>query len=96
MRNVVLGLIGCVVLFTVLAGVYLDVRYAYTMPREPQPQFGRVFRVVVNHGTVVYVNKEEFDRMNFIEYDLMPISGVGALVAYFIKTHKKHKAKSRN
>jgi hypothetical protein len=50
--------------------------------------------VVVNHGTVIYVDEGRLDRINLVRYYLMPISGVGVPGAYFLKTRKKHNAKN--
>jgi hypothetical protein len=45
--------------------VWIHIDYAATMPAAPEPTSGRIYRLVVNHGTVVYVNKQEFTRAEF-------------------------------
>ncbi len=35
------------------------------MPNAPQPEVGRVYRISVNHGAVVYVTKEEYEKTQF-------------------------------
>lgn len=46
--------------------IFIHVTYAYTKPSVPEPQSGRVRQMVVNHGTVVYVTDEEFQRADFV------------------------------
>ena len=59
-------------IFTVAAGAYLNVEYASTMPRSAQPRVGRIFKVVVNHGTTVYINEKDFDKLNLVDLYLGP------------------------
>jgi hypothetical protein len=49
-----------------LAGVYIHLSYAASMPRIPDPITGRVIRITVNHGTVVYVTRQEFERAEWV------------------------------
>jgi len=36
------------------------------MPRTPEQQTGRIYEISVNHGTVVYVTKDELARAEFV------------------------------
>jgi hypothetical protein len=89
LRNVVLGLFVAVGVFTVAAGAYLNVEYASTMPRSPQPSVGRIYKVFVNHGTTVYINKQEFERLNFVDRYLGSTFGLCLLVICFLTIRKR-------
>ncbi len=45
--------------------------------------------MIVNHGMVVFVNKQEFDRANFV-FDHSPlVTGVCVVIAYIMKVKLK-------
>jgi hypothetical protein len=52
---------------------YVHVAYSYTMPTSPQADQGRIHRIVVNHGSVVYVNDREFRRADFAFHEIFLI-----------------------
>jgi hypothetical protein len=79
MKKVLIVLAASICFFTVGGGVYIDVHYSAVMPGSPQPSTGRIYRMVVNHGYVVYVNKRELEWADFFE-KLTDICGVGALL----------------
>jgi hypothetical protein len=56
------------------------------MPRSPQPETGRTYRITAQYGAAVYVNKQELDRLNFVKYDLTTLSGVGMLALFLVGT----------
>lgn len=95
LRKVVLGLFVTVGVFTIVAGAYLNVEYASTMPRSPQPSVGRIFKVVVNHGATVYINKQEVERLNFVDHYLGPTFGLCLLVICFLKIRKRRLSTGR-
>ena len=72
----VLGLVSGIILFDLVANTYIPFRYAAVMPRSPQPEAGRIYRVTAQYGAMVYVNKQELARYNFITKDLMILSAV--------------------
>ncbi len=74
-RRILVIFLATTFLFTVAANIYIHIHYSDVMPESPQAQTGRIYRLVVNHGYVVYVNKQELDRANFVFYDLF---GAGA------------------
>lgn len=49
-----------------LSNVYIHLSYAARMPRSPQPTTGRTFAINVNHGTLVYVNRDELKEARFV------------------------------
>jgi hypothetical protein len=73
------------ILFTVSAELYIRFHYAAVMPRFPEPQAGRIYRTMAAFGAAVYVNKCEIDKVNFVNYYLMGISGIFVLVLYYLK-----------
>lgn len=78
--SIVLG----TVFFGLAATIYIPIHYAAVMPRSPQPETGRIYRVTAQYGAVVYVNKQEFDRLEFVRYDLWIASAVGMLALFLI------------
>jgi hypothetical protein len=95
LRKIVLGLFVTVGIFTVAAGAYLNVEYASTMPRFPQPRVGRIFKVVVNHGTTVYINKRDVDKLNFVDLYLGLGFGFCLLVVCLLRIRKRRLLTSR-
>ena len=87
-KTLVCLLVGTVV-FTFAAEIYIRIRYAAVMPRSPEPQTGRVYRTMVAWGNVVYVNKQEIERVDFVNYDLMSVSGIFMLLLYYLKARLK-------
>lgn len=72
-RKALITFLGTVFFLTLAANVYIDLDYAYTMPKSPQAGSGRVYRIMVNHGTLVYVTRQEFARANFVFHDLFNV-----------------------
>jgi hypothetical protein len=71
--------------------IYLDIYYAYYMPRSPDPVTGRVYSVTVNHGFVVYVTQQERARL-FFSRKLMPIvCGLTLFAAAILQTSLRRK-----
>ncbi len=85
LKVVVIGLVGGMLVFTFLATFSILFCYSMIMPRSPQPETGRIYRMRgPQYGNWVYVNKKELDRWNFIEDYMIPASGASALVLFFI------------
>ena len=68
--------------------MYLDHTLAYTMPTSPQLDQGRIHRIVVHHGSVVYVNERELRRADFVFHKIF-LAGIvfagllGVLIVYW-------------
>ena len=65
--------------------IWIHVSYGARMPASPQLAEGRIYRIVVNHGTTVYVNEEEFKRANFAFNQMLIIEGCAFAVGFLIK-----------
>jgi hypothetical protein len=65
LRKLVISTLSVIALLLVLWPPYIDLTYAFWMPTSPQPDQGRIYRLVVNHGSVVYVNETELHRAEF-------------------------------
>lgn len=65
LRKLVIGILSAIALLLVLWPSYIDLTYAFWMPSSPQPGQGRIYRLVVSHGSVVYVNENELHRAEF-------------------------------
>jgi hypothetical protein len=57
-RIAVFGLIAFSVMWWALT-IYLHMQWSYAMPKVPDPASGRVYRLVVNHGWVIFVTAGE-------------------------------------
>jgi hypothetical protein len=66
LRHVIEIMLTAVFFTTVGLGVFIHIHYADTMPRSPQPEAGRINRMMVNHGYIVYVTDDELRRANDI------------------------------
>ena len=86
-KIVVMGLVCGTVLSSLVANTYIPFRYAAVMPRSPQSETGRIYPITAQYGAVVYINKQELDRFNFVRYDLAILSGIGMLVLFLLGTH---------
>jgi hypothetical protein len=73
-KKVIVALLFAVFIADVSYAIYLDVHYAYDMPRSSEPETGRVCSITVNHGFVVYVTQQERSRYFFAE-KLVSIGG---------------------
>ena len=61
------------------------------MPASPQPSQGRTHRIVVNHGSVVYVNETEYRQADFAFHTvsliaIVSIGLLGVIVTYWNPT----------
>ena len=56
-----------------LANVGTELNYAWYLPHSPRPESGRVFRVTINHGTRVYLTKQELDPLHFVHGPLFAV-----------------------
>jgi hypothetical protein len=62
--------------------LYLRFHYAGVMPRSPQAENGRVIPIPAQYGGTIYVTKAEFDRRDFVRYDIDPISFVLVILCF--------------
>jgi len=69
---------------TLISGLYIQFHYATVMPRQPQVETGRVYRLCFKESGCVYVNKTELDRSDFVKYRLMPLFGLSMLLGFGI------------
>jgi|SRR5450631_3449970 hypothetical protein len=79
-RMSLVGLVLGIVLFTLVATIYVRFHYAAVMPRSPQTAAGRIYPIPAQYGGMVYVNRRELERRDFVKYDLTTASGVGMLI----------------
>jgi hypothetical protein len=66
LRKLVISVLVAMMMASFMWPVYLDHTYAYTMPTSPRPDQGRIYRMVVNHGSVIYVNEKEFRQADLV------------------------------
>jgi hypothetical protein len=53
------------------------VTYPYTMPTSAQPSEGKIYRIVVSHGSVVFVTDRDFHLARFV-FNYVFLVGVAA------------------
>lgn len=61
-------LLVCVFIISLILIIYLDVNYSYEKPHSPQVEVGRIYELNINHGSIIYVNREELEKRNFVTY----------------------------
>jgi hypothetical protein len=86
-RQTLIVLLVCGVFSSIGAVTYIHLSYGASMPRAPQPENGRIHRLSVNHGTLVYVNQHELDRANFVLHDISIFGMCSVLALAFIKQY---------
>ena len=59
-KRIVLVALVTTFFVALLAGTCTELCYAHNMPSNPQPQIGKVIRMTVNHGCVIYATHEEW------------------------------------
>ncbi len=64
---------------SLLVHVGIELNYASHKPQSPQPQTGRVIRIIINHGSTVYVSQEELHRFTSVQ-----TTALCAMLASFI------------
>ncbi len=85
-KIILICFVGSMSVVTLFAMIHIPFHYAAVMPRSPQPETGRVYAIKAQYELIVYVNKKELDRRDFVEYKLMPITGVSAVLLFLLGT----------
>jgi hypothetical protein len=79
----VIALVIQVVIFVSLGlWIYLEFHYAYTRPRQPQPDMERIYPLRV-HRTTVYLTKQEDSQVNWLFLTAMISGGIQILYIYY-------------
>jgi hypothetical protein len=65
-------LLGCF-LMQLIAAVWLHLSYSSNLPKTPDEKTGRIYRMVVNHGFVVYGSEREVRILRNVE-NFQPIA----------------------
>lgn len=69
--------------------MFLPLHYAGVMPRSPQPDSGRIYRVAVGSGIDVYLNKSDTHLLDLVEYKLSAVAvGCMFVLLYYLKRLK--------
>jgi hypothetical protein len=84
-RRVVMSIVFGLGFLTLASNIYIRFHYASVMPRSPQPQSGRTYGIPAQYGGVVYVSKQELDRRDFVENDLVTVFGVGMILLVIVE-----------
>jgi hypothetical protein len=88
-RKIILWILVTVTMACVLFPVYVDLTFSYMKPRSPQPDQGRIHRIVINHGSVVYVNEKELRIVNFAFNDIFLIGIIGVGLVGVVQVYWK-------
>jgi hypothetical protein len=63
--------LSAVFVFVLVLAMYTEVSYSVSMPNTPDPTTGRVHRLVVNHGAVIFVNADELRYKRRTEHTMI-------------------------
>jgi biopolymer transport protein ExbD len=78
-KRIVVVILLSVFFISLFAHVGIELSYASNKPRSPQTETGRVLRISINHGSTVYVNPEELQRLHSVQ-----TTAVYAMLASFL------------
>jgi hypothetical protein len=67
LKRIVLVALVTTFFVALLAGVCTELSYAQNTPSNPQPQIGKVVRMTVNHGSVIYATHEEWVHYRYVQ-----------------------------
>jgi hypothetical protein len=95
LKKAVVATLFTVFSISILWGVFIHINYAYTKPRLPQPETGRIHRITVNHGYVVYVTEGELRRAHFVLNDVFWVGMASFVVLGFIRVYWPEKTAPR-
>lgn len=87
-RVIVLILFGAVLLILGFR-FFLPLRYAFMMPRVPEPGSGRIYRVMVGSGIHVYLNKGQVDLLDLLDYKLSAVAVCCMFLLLYLKLRAK-------
>jgi len=59
-RKIIYALLLSIFAMQTIASVWLHFSYSSNLPKMPEEKSGRIYRMVVNHGFVVYGSEREF------------------------------------
>lgn len=73
LRKTILALLLGVFLSGLIASVCIQVSYSSSLPKTPDEKTGQIYRMVVNHGFVVYGSARELHNFQIVE-DSQPVA----------------------
>lgn len=88
-KTVFMCLVIALGLSTLISELYFEFHYSAVMPHSPQPEIGRIYPQWFKSGGTVYLNRQERDRINFVEYRLMPAFGLTMLLGFGIGVRQR-------
>lgn len=66
-RTAIIILVSAAVL-AVCASIYTNIHFSRMLPRRPDAQAGRVEKLSVNHGVIVYASPSEYRFRSLTQY----------------------------
>jgi hypothetical protein len=79
-RKILVSALAALFIACMAFNVFIHLSYAYTKPQLPHRASGRICRIVVNHGTVVFVTPSESRLAHFVLKDVFWL-GMGTFIA---------------
>jgi hypothetical protein len=79
-RKVLIALLLLIFFADLGTVLFLNVSYSSHLPQDSDEKAGRIYRMNVNHGFVVYGTKQEFQRLNLTE-KFLPLAAICGLIA---------------
>jgi hypothetical protein len=83
------SVLAIIIILIFAARFFVPLHYAGVMPRQPEPQSGRVYRVAVGSGIVVFLNKREINLMDLLNYELSPVAVALLFVLVFLNLRRQ-------
>jgi hypothetical protein len=83
LRKILYGLLMGFCSAVVVAFIWIHLSYSSNLPTAPDEKSGHIYRMVVNHGFVVYGSEREFRVFRWVE-NLWPFAIVCGLITFIV------------
>jgi hypothetical protein len=95
LRKIIIYLLFAAFAAYVIFAVWIDLSYFLSLPKAPEEQTGRIYRMVVSHGSVRYGSVHELQyRKALDDFRLVPIVAFFCAVVLGLKWGILHIGKS--
>jgi len=96
-RKIIINLSLFIFIVVLLLMIGVEDNYSRRLPREPNVQDGHIFRMIVNHGFVVYGTEKEFRLLRFsrtlFSFEFIWFSIAGILIVKYQNLPKSFSSK---
>ena len=89
-KKIIAIVIQVVIIASLGLWIYLNYHYAYTRPRIPQPDMGRIYPLHV-HRTTIYLTQQEDVQLNCLFWTAVTSAAIQMLYIYFYNPFNQDK-----